>query len=266
MTTPGPVTDRDLNAFLDGELDAVAAAHVTDWLADHPEDAAKVDSYRRQREELHRLFDPTLDEAVPPALTAAFGASTGRVGRPAWMRIAAAILLVAVGAGGGWSARGLLQPPAAGGIAGFVDRAVEAHLVYASEVRHPVEVRADQEAHLVAWLSKRLGHPLRAPNLSGVGYTLIGGRLLPGRDRPAAQFMYQDATGRRVTVYVRPDNSGNTAFRFARERGASAFYWIDAPFAYALTAELPRDKLLSVATAVYDSLSAAPPKTPKGAM
>ena len=44
-------------------------------------------------------------------------------------------------------------------------RAANAHAVYVPEVRHPVEVGADQEAHLVQWLSKRLAVPVRAPAL-----------------------------------------------------------------------------------------------------
>ena len=99
-------------------------------------------------------------------------------------------------------------------------RAAIAHIVYSPEVRHPVEVGADQEAHLVAWLSKRLGTPLKVPHLGDLGYTLVGGRLLPGERGPVAQFMYQDGKGQRLTLYVRvnADDSRETAFRFAQEQ------------------------------------------------
>ena len=70
-----------------------------------------------------------------------------------------------------------------------------------------------------AWLSKRLGTPSSVPHLSETGYELVGGRLLPGNSGPAAQFMYQDARGQRLTLYVRTDGGGSreTAFRYARE-------------------------------------------------
>ena len=56
-------------------------------------------------------------------------------------------------------------------------RAIAAHLIYANEKRHVVEVGADDEEHLVGWLSNRLGTELKAPDFSAEGYSLVGGRL-----------------------------------------------------------------------------------------
>jgi anti-sigma factor RsiW len=130
-------------------------------------------------------------------------------------------------------------------------------VVYSPEVRHPVEVGADQEAHLVAWLSKRLGTPLKVPHLGDLGYSLVGGRLLPGERGPVAQFMYQDGKGQRLTLYVRvnPDDSGETAFRFAQEHGVGVFYWLDRKLGYALSGEVEKNELLRIATAVYRQLN-----------
>src|SRR3972149_420101 len=121
-----------------------------------------------------------------------------------------------------------------------------AHGGSSPEVRHPVEVGADQEAHLVAWLSKRLGTPLKAPHLGELGYTLVGGRLLPGERGPGAPFMYQDGKGQRLTLYVRvnPDDSGETAFRFAQEHGVGVFYWLDRKLGYALSGAGGKNKVL----------------------
>jgi len=136
-------------------------------------------------------------------------------------------------------------------------RAAVAHVVYSPEVRHPVEVGASEEAHLVRWLSKRLGAAVKAPYLGDVGYSLVGGRLLPGDRGPVAQFMYQDGKGQRLTLYVRrdADKRRETAFRFARERGVGVFYWIDAGLGYALSGEIDKPELLRVATAVYRQLN-----------
>ena len=144
--------------------------------------------------------------------------------------------------------------------------AAVAHATYSPEVRHPVEVAADQQAHLVAWLSKRLGAPVRAPALEVAGLSLVGGRLLPGegdpssgaQPAPVAQFMYQGSKGQRVTLYVRTEarDHGETAFRFAREGSVSVFYWIDRNFGYALSSgDLERAELLRVANLVYKQLN-----------
>jgi anti-sigma factor RsiW len=142
-------------------------------------------------------------------------------------------------------------------VAALPQQAALAHVVYSPEVLHPVEVRADDEAHLVHWLSKRLGAPVRAPHLRDSGYELVGGRLLPGETGPAAQFMYQDATGRRLTLYVRIAAADNreTAFRYAQEGKVGVFYWVDGPFGYALSGELDRPRLLQVAESVYRALN-----------
>jgi anti-sigma factor RsiW len=123
-------------------------------------------------------------------------------------------------------------------------------------VRHPVEVGADQEAHLVGWLSKRLGTELRPPRLGAVGFELMGGRLLPGKRGPVAQFMYRNSAGERLTLYVatEPATGTNTAFRFSQEGSVGVFSWIDDGMGYGLSGELPRPELLRVAEVVYAQL------------
>ncbi|MER2531758.1 MAG: hypothetical protein ABTR54_09170 [Candidatus Competibacter sp.] len=101
-----------------------------------------------------------------------------------------------------------------------------AHAIFVPEVCHPVGVDAGQQQHLVAWLSKRLSVTIRAPMLESLGFQLLGGRLLPADGQPAAQFMYQDGGGQRLTLYARRRLGGNreTAFRFAEQDGIGAFY------------------------------------------
>src|SRR5438132_1464027 len=179
-----------------------------------------------------------------------------------WRRIAAVLawlaLGIALGAPAGWYAhpeRSLTQ--SAPDAAVLARRAAVAHAVYSPEVRHPVEVGADDEQHLVAWLSKRLGAKVRAPKLDEAGMSLVGGRLLPGDNGPVAQFMYQSQNGRRLTLYVRTEASRNreTAFRYARENNVGVFYWIDREVGYALaSADLSKDELLRLANLVYKKL------------
>jgi len=203
---------------------------------------------------LHQLYDPVLDETVPARLHA----------RPRrWRAIAIAagwvIVGICVGTLVGWQLHAsrpmlVLQPE----VPGFVKRAAVAHATYSPEVRHPVEVGADQEQHLVAWLSKRLGAQVRAPKLDPIGYSLVGGRLLPGDNGPVAHFMYQTEKGRRITLYVRTEATENreTAFRFASEGNVKVFYWIDRKLGYALSsADLDREDLIKVANAVYQQLN-----------
>jgi anti-sigma factor RsiW len=257
MTSPDAwISEAELQAHLDGELDAERCAAVDAFLAVHPEEAARARSLRRQTWLIARAYGPLLERPLPPSLAAALLRPAPPAGAR-WRRAAAAavaLVLFAGGAGSGWwlRDRSVVPPPAASLLAD----AVNAHLVYTAEVRHPVEVGADQADHLVTWLSRRLGLPLAAPDLRSAGFELVGGRLLPAPHGPAAQLMYQDASGRRLTLYVRPsdDPAAETAFRFAKEGHLTALYWRDQGGAWALLGELPRDDLLRLAHQVYQAL------------
>ncbi|HYC47587.1 MAG TPA: anti-sigma factor [Burkholderiales bacterium] len=244
--------EQDLHAWLDGELDAARRAEIERYLASHPDETARLDAYARNEQALRAYYDPVVDEPVPPRLTRVRAPGRSRV----W-RFAAVLAWVAIGGVAGWHLHGVTSTGPRASMPGWAHRAAVAHVVYSPEVRHPVEVPADQEAHLTTWLSKRLGTPLRVPRLEGVGYQLVGGRLLPGEQGPAAHFMYQDAQGQRLTLYIRVNRgeTRETAFRFAQEGNVRVFYWIDRGLGYALSGEIGKDDLLRVATAVHQHLN-----------
>ena len=242
-----PVTEAELHAYVDGLLPEERRAEVEAYLSTHAEDAQRVRAWREQNQALHALYDPVLSEALParvrkPALL--------RRMRPA-LRYAAVAAWFALGGVTGWYLHAYSSAQSVDAVA-FARQAAIAHVVYSPEVRHPVEVGADQEAHLVGWLSKRLGASLKVPQLTALGYQLVGGRLLPGNRGPVAQFMFQDGNGQRLTLYVRSGASDNreTAFRYAQERGISVFYWLDGKFGYALSGEIDKAELLRVAKVV----------------
>jgi len=258
MTDPARwISETELHAHLDGELEAERCAAVEDFLAAHPEEAVRARSYRRHARLIARAYGPLLERPLPARMvTTVMTPARQQAGR--WRRMAtaaaAALLLFAGGAGSGWWLRDRMAVPGPQEPA-FIADAVSAHQVYTVEVRHPVEVAADQADHLVTWLSRRLGIPLAAPDLAGQGFELVGGRLLPASTGPAAQLMYQDADGRRLTLYVRASvDPAETAFRFAREGQLTALYWRDRGAAWALLGELPRDELLRIAHRVYQAL------------
>ncbi|WP_050460712.1 anti-sigma factor family protein [Herbaspirillum autotrophicum] len=253
-----PITDADLHAYVDGLLSADRLADVSEHLQQHPEQAARLRSFRQQNQALHLLFDPVLDEAVPPRLA--------KRPRSGWQLLQqyAALLIVAVGAGvGGWYLHAASQSPALAWLGMPADaslrmarQAAVAHVVYSGDARRPVEIDGQHEELLVKWLSKRLGTELHAPKLATQGYELIGGRLLPGQSGPVAQFMYQHPDGQRLTLYVSTEQVQNhdTGFRFAQEGKVNVFYWIDGAFGYALSGSISKSELARIADTVYAQL------------
>ena len=276
-----PVTEAELHAFADHQLTAERSAEVAAWLARRPEEAARVRAWEDQKRELHALFDPVLDEAVPPALQQRARHRAPWFGRPALAAAAGVVLVLAAG-GAGWGLRGardgtLLTAATPSGDA-FAARAAIAHAVYVPEVKRPVEVDGAHEDQLVTWLSRRMGAQMKAPHLQSLGYALEGGRLLPGDRGPVAQFMYRDEAGHRLTLYVssekpvgaavtlahadlhNPDTPrADTAFRFVSQGQVNVFTWMDGPFHYAITAAADRAALTQVSTEVYRQLEEARP-------
>jgi anti-sigma factor RsiW len=322
-----PPDEPTLHAYVDGELTPEDAARVATWLQAHPAEAQRVLAWQAQRRQLQALRRDLLDEPLPPRLLQAWAvgaaAPADDAERPAprtaqpqnlptrrgglaangpWRAVAALM----IGLGLGWSLRPWLAPAAgaastesqavAASVPTYVREAAAAHALYVPERRHPVEVGAEQQEHLVQWLGKRLGTPLRVPHLEGLGYHLVGGRLLPGGTGAAsaapaeaglarAQFMYENGEGERLTLYVAmatppangPAASGASAttaitptnrtdepaaaFRFTASGSGAAlrhsFYWQDGALRYALTGGADRARLAAVAEQVSREL--APP-------
>ena len=257
MSDPTRVTEDEIQAYADGVLPEERRAAVEAWLAAQPEEAESVAIYRRAREHLRATYDPVLSEPLPHRIKRVLR-------RPArWSRFGLAAALIAAGVAAGVVASWQIHAWRTGEVrsadagARMVHRAAVAHVTYAPEVRHPVEVGADQQAHLVAWLSKRLSMNVTAPKLDAVGMSLVGGRLLPGETAPAALLMYETRDGRRATLYWAPDaiREGKVNLRFARDSNVAMFYWIDDECGYALaSADLSHDDLRRVAVLTYDQL------------
>lgn len=245
------VHEDELHAYADGQLDETRRLTVEAWLAANPADAVCVRDWVQQNRILHAAFDPVLNEPLPVALARL---AQREPSRTSWrVGLAAAFAIVASGLLGyaaGLRSEGETVPVR------FVQDAAIAHAVFSPEIRHPVEVDASQSAHLVGWLSKRLGAPLHAPDFGMLGFELLGGRLLPGETGPVALFMYQDAAQQRVTLYVRRDVPGSreTAFRHIHENGLEVFYWIDQGFGYALSGAVEPARMRALADAAYGQL------------
>ncbi len=265
MSAQRSIGENELHAYIDGALSQELRDEVEDWLSTHPEDRSKVDAWMAQNQGMHALYDGVLDEQLPAEISMRMAGAPRQARSSWWKQAAAAVLLVAVGFGAGWGFHGW-QIGEALPRTKFIRQAVGAHVVFTGEKRHAVEVWADkEERHLVRWLSKRLGHPVQPPPLGQAGFKLVGGRLVADQGGPAAQFMYEDAAKRRITLYVRRGGkSTNTAFRYVSDGGVAAFYWIDRPLSYAVIARMEREELLRLARIVHDALGRRDPAPASG--
>jgi len=247
-----PVTEEELHAFVDGELPADRREAVEAWLAAHPEDAGRVGAWRAQSEAIRARYHDVAAQPVPARLKLDRMSYAAR----SWKIMAAAAVVAAFLVGGlaGWMARGIAAV-APGEFEMLTAQALDAHKLYVVEVRHPVEVPAAEADHLAQWLSKRVGYPIRAPNLERLGLNLVGGRLLPTKTGAAAAFfMYENASGDRFTLYCARAKMPNTAMHYNAADKASAVYWVDGNVAYVVSGAAERKQLWKVARAAYEQI------------
>lgn len=258
-----PITDEELTAYADGQLAPERAAALEAAIAADAALAERVAAVRAQSVALREGFDAWLGEPIPSRLLAAAVPPAAAGPWRAWRPFLALAATLVLGLATGWFARDALLERT-GTPTTFARSAAFTHALYAADQRRPVEVGANEEKGLVTWLTRRLGVQVHAPDLSSVGFALVGGRLVAGHEKPTALLMYENAEKQRLTLQWRRNDPGvdETAFRYAFENGVGVFYWIEAGCSYALSGRVDRAQLLAIARVVYGQLAAAQARPP----
>jgi anti-sigma factor RsiW len=244
------VTEGELHVYVDGALPEDRREAVEKWLANHPEDATRVAAWRAQAEAIRARYGSVINEPVPDRLKLDRIMRSGR----SWGALTAAAVVAAflVGGAGGWMARGV-NAGVPNQFEMLASEALGAHKLYIGEVRHPIEVKAE-ENHLMPWLSRRVGTTLRAPDLNDFGLKLLGGRLLPGISGPAALFMYESASGERFTIYCSKLAEPRTAFHYIASDKVGAVHWVEGGFGWVVSGPSDKARLKAVASSAYDQI------------
>lgn len=266
VTTPTgdlPTGDWEVQAYVDGRLSTKQCAEFEQAMGEQPALAERVASYVQQRALLRAALQPSLNDPVPEHLRVdRIVRNLASTRRQRFSSFAAAGAWLLVGAASGSLGTTLvagLSPQTTSSQLALAARpmadALAAHRVYVADVKHPIEVGADQRAHLQTWLSKRVGRELTAPDLSVAGYELLGGRLLSASSGPAAMFMYENSKGARMTVYVRSSSDREEApVKLINDQGLRAAYWYEDGYGFAVAAEDARAVVLRAAESAQSQL------------
>lgn len=248
-------SERDIHLALDGELPADDRLGYEKWLATNPDMQTLVERYEGDQGLLKEALDPLLLEPVPERLARLAGSPAGETVYSNWryLRYAAAGVALFVLGGLASYVAGPQLSPNSSTLAQLADGAMQAHMIYSGEKEHVVEVSADQRDHLQGWLSNGIGIKLVAPDLRNQGYELVGGRLLPAGKGTAAQLMYQDPTGSRVSIYVMRDKTAaDSGYKVMEDGNIRTVYWLDSGYACAVTGSAPEKTLQAIAEVTYD--------------
>lgn len=252
-----PITEADLLAFVDSQLDIVRRIEVEEYLARNPEVAARVMADLRARDALGLAFN-TFSCRHPAARTLD---ATRRLERGlAWRRVlgqmkrtAAIVLLVAVG----WFGHayvGLFEisdseaaqtPPI------FVEDARHSHataLIRARMVSQPEAVDYDPVEILTET-------GIRLPPLPS-DWRVVDAQVFPSRLGHSVEIAFDADEMGRVSLFIaRSPEFSVIAPALARSGTSTTAYWQSGELVYALTAsDGPESDLKSAAERLYASL------------
>lgn len=241
-----PITEDDLQTYVDGALDAFRRSEVEAFLAENPQHAERIATDMEHRQALRDALAPIAREPLPARFNLARLAAERRRPRFAvWQSVAAAAVLLMIGGFGGWSLR---SPPA--GIASLAQEAAESYAVFAPDLGRPVEIKADEQAQLVRWASRRLDRAVKVPDLSAAGFAFLGGRVVATPHGPAVLYMYDNDSGVRLVMLARNMAIDKEVPMAADEKGAvTTISWSSDGLGYSLVGPLNRTHLHSVADA-----------------
>lgn len=223
-----------LSAYVDGELDAAAAAEVEALLATDAQAQRLVEMYRETGALLRAaMAEPFFAEGSHDLLDRP-RLRAGRAGWPVAWAIAASIVACVIGFGGGtvwgsWSG---------GPREALIDEVAEYHAVYSRETVHLVEVPAAQSEHLRTWLGHRIERRLDIPDLTAAGLQFAGGRMLVIGGKPAANLTYTRDRGQPVALCILQSEGPAEELRVERRGGLRVAIWQDGHYAYLIVGDL----------------------------
>ena len=251
------ISDTEIHAYLDQQLTPEQAIEFEARLKEDKLAQKKLAEYKLIEQSLKGVYQPVLEETIPPHLL-----NTCTKKSVNYLAIAASILFFVVGWLSGSQTNPLTNSFNDSLVQDLETPAIFAHSVYSVEKLHPVEVRADKQQHMNHWLSKRLKTPLKAPDLSQHQFELVGGRLLPStKERMAAQFMYQNNQGERITLYIKRGNWKNkeTAINHTQksinDHLFNVSFWVDDELGYVLTGKIDQKINQKLSESIYQQMS-----------
>ena len=265
------VTEEMLSAYLDGELNQADVAALEEALAVdgdlQAQLAALIDADQAAQDEFGAMLEepvpdhllsvlqtaaPAEAPAMPERLQAQPPEPANLPSAPAisgWAIAAAVAGALMIGGAGGLYLGGATTTQEATQVAGWISDIAEYHAVYAAQVRHLVEVPAEEADHIETWLSATLGTMVAIPELEAQGLTFEGARLLVAAGRPVAQLLYTDADGGVVALCQIQTDAPQAAARQDTLGGFELISWGSASSNFVIVADEGRSDLRDIVEA-----------------
>ena len=235
-----PYDVSELEAYVDGELDAVRRAELAAWLSRNPDAQAVAETLRYQNAGLHAVFGKLLHKPVPERLRTPLARprsrNDARVGHLPLIWVVAGGLLLFASALIGWLAHGYsFGRPAQ-------DDQLAAHLEQMQEAAAFCTLPEDLAEGLGGaadsfLISLAEDAPLGPAAAADRRLRLVEARVLPGQEGLSAVFSFADETGSHLSLYIqRSELEEEQAPRLVERDGISYFLWSEGPLTCTLVA------------------------------
>jgi anti-sigma factor RsiW len=252
MIEASTVTDTDLNAYVDNQLDAAGRLRVEKYLAKNPEAAAHVMVDLVNRSALKLAITGGEEHFRPQTRESARRLSSGLSDRQMWnsvRRVAAVCMLVSVG----WLAHtwagprevnASVQPPA------FVEQAIRAHqtTLVRSGMQSQPEVRSYDRDDI------RAATAITMPELPD-DWKVVDVQVFPSEFGPSIEAAVLTGEGTQVSLFAsRPGGFAVEPVRNLNLANAEAAWWQIGEVAYAVVSSTPDTGLTDEAETLKNSL------------
>lgn len=258
------VTEHDLHAFVDGELDGRRYREVVARLASDSTAAERVNGYLRQQGEFDGLREQLADlDPLPDELLAGMTRQlAGSIRQQRRFRSSAAAAALAasflVGVVTWWG------PNPSEMAQRFttwrqVAEAGPQMLFGRDPLNASMQLVTDGTSDSALKLDEQLAaYSIRRPDLAAHGLKFVGGDAIKGGEAPAIRLVYADDKGNRVFLFVGTVGSGADVALTVVPEGHVSLNWRRGSLVFALIGPKDSDQLLDVMAATSGTLSQQP--------
>jgi anti-sigma factor RsiW len=243
MIHPHFISEEELHAFIDGELEPARAESVAAAAAVDEVLAARIAAYRADKDRIARVYGPLIHKPLPQAWLRRLDAARGPspLPRRAAMAVAASAALVVAGI----SAYRLFGLPKDE----ILEEAVAAYDGALLSAGTAGPERADET------LASALGLGVKTPDLKRMGFVLTGLSVYAGTPGGAAvKLDYRDQANRPFAVYVRK-SLGTARFEMTRRGAVRICVWQDDAVGTVMLGEMQAGEMLRLASLAYRGLN-----------
>ena len=256
-----PVTDHDLHAFVDGEVDGRRYRRIVAHLAADPQAAERVNGFLRQHGELALLRDQLADvdplgDRVTAELTRELAGAMRHQSRvrlgATGVGLAAAVL---VGLFSLWGPDPSQVAERLSWSRHIADAGPQV-LFGRDPFSGAAQLTATESSDAPLKLDEQLAaYSIRRPDLAAHGLRFVGGDSLQGGETPSIRLVYEDKAKRRVFLFVGAVGSEADVALTLVPEGHVSLNWRRGPLVFALIGPKESEQLLDVMAATGEILA-----------